>query len=127
VNTWLNQEKEFCAMIAEIENKISPTGSNLSDRLEDKLTGDVFGSLSYLPKKKEITPAGTDERICFIVYSKTEYLAADRGGDGGGSREVDFFNSCEGYNSWENSRSLCQFDNFRFLSPKIYLMVYINC
>ncbi|ASJ53688.1 hypothetical protein BP422_09050 [Brevibacillus formosus] len=36
-------------MIAEIFGKISRTGSNLSDRLEDKLTGDVFGSLRYLP------------------------------------------------------------------------------
>ncbi|GEC87818.1 MULTISPECIES: hypothetical protein [Brevibacillus] len=36
-------------MIAEIFGKISRAGSNLSDRLEDKLTGDVFGSLRYLP------------------------------------------------------------------------------
>lgn len=36
-------------MIAEIHNKISKTGSNLSDRLEDQLTGDFFGSIRYLP------------------------------------------------------------------------------
>jgi hypothetical protein len=36
-------------MIAEIHSKISSTGSNLSNRLEDKLTGDVFGALRYLP------------------------------------------------------------------------------
>lgn len=36
-------------MIAEIYNKISQTGSNLSDRLEDKLTGDFFGTVRYLP------------------------------------------------------------------------------
>ncbi|OMD93546.1 NERD domain-containing protein [Paenibacillus odorifer] len=36
-------------MIAEIYNKISKTGSNLSDRLEDQLTGDFFGSIRYLP------------------------------------------------------------------------------
>ncbi len=36
-------------MIAEINSKISKSGSNLSDRLEDKLTGDVFGHLRYLP------------------------------------------------------------------------------
>lgn len=36
-------------MISEIHNKISQTGSNLSDRLEDKLTGDFFGTLRYLP------------------------------------------------------------------------------
>ncbi|WP_206427791.1 hypothetical protein [Bacillus sp. FJAT-42376] len=36
-------------MQAEIHNKISQSGSNLSDRLEDKLTGDFFGALRYLP------------------------------------------------------------------------------
>ncbi|WP_202916250.1 hypothetical protein [Paenibacillus mesophilus] len=36
-------------MIAEIHNKISRSGSNLSDRLEDQLTGDFFGSIRYLP------------------------------------------------------------------------------
>ncbi|WP_208528081.1 hypothetical protein [Jeotgalibacillus sp. R-1-5s-1] len=36
-------------MLAEIHNKISQSGSNLSDRLEDKLTGDFFGALRYLP------------------------------------------------------------------------------
>lgn len=36
-------------MIAEIHNKISQSGSNLSDRLEDKLTGDFFGAIRYLP------------------------------------------------------------------------------
>lgn len=33
--------------IAELHGKISGTGSNLSDRLEDLLTSDVFGSLLY--------------------------------------------------------------------------------
>ncbi|CAH0121001.1 MULTISPECIES: NERD domain-containing protein [Paenibacillus] len=36
-------------MIAEIHNKISRSGSNLSDRLEDQLTGDFFGTIRYLP------------------------------------------------------------------------------
>lgn len=36
-------------MIAEIHNKISRSGSNLSDRLEDQLTGDFFGAIRYLP------------------------------------------------------------------------------
>ena len=36
-------------LLAEIYNKISQTGSNLSDRLEDKLTGDFFGTIRYLP------------------------------------------------------------------------------
>ncbi len=43
-------------MIAEVNGKISRTGSNLSDRLEDKLTGDVFGSLRYLPFQEGIAP-----------------------------------------------------------------------
>jgi len=36
-------------MIAEINNKISSSGSNISDRLEDLLTGNFFGCLRYLP------------------------------------------------------------------------------
>lgn len=36
-------------MIAETHGKISSTGSNLTDRMEDKLTGDFFGHLRYLP------------------------------------------------------------------------------
>lgn len=36
-------------LIAELYGKISSSGSNLSDRLEDNLTGDVFGVLRYLP------------------------------------------------------------------------------
>ena len=36
-------------MIAELHGKISGSDSNLSDRLEDKLTGDVFGLLRYMP------------------------------------------------------------------------------
>ncbi len=36
-------------LIAEIHNKIAENGSNLTDRLEDKLTGDFFGTLRYLP------------------------------------------------------------------------------
>lgn len=40
---------EVNRMIAEINNKISQSGRNLSDRLEDKLTGDFFGTIRYLP------------------------------------------------------------------------------
>lgn len=43
-------------MIAEIYGKISSTGSNLSDRLEDQLTGDVFGSLRYLDATAALFP-----------------------------------------------------------------------
>ena len=39
-------------MIAEIHGKISSSGSNLSDRMEDKLTGNFFGNLRYLPYEK---------------------------------------------------------------------------
>ncbi|WP_240035120.1 nuclease-related domain-containing protein [Neobacillus notoginsengisoli] len=35
--------------MAEIYSKISKSGSNLSERLEDKLTGDFFGTIRYLP------------------------------------------------------------------------------
>lgn len=35
-------------MIAEIKGKISSYGSNLNDRLEDDLTGNVFGNLRYM-------------------------------------------------------------------------------
>lgn len=36
-------------MIAEIHKKISKSGSNLTDRLEDNLTGNFFGVLRYMP------------------------------------------------------------------------------
>ncbi|MCG6154022.1 hypothetical protein [Leptospira bandrabouensis] len=35
-------------MIAEIKGKITPTGSNLSQRSEDNFTGNFFGHLKYL-------------------------------------------------------------------------------
>jgi len=35
--------------IAEIRGKISATGANLSERMEDLLTSDVFGAFRYLP------------------------------------------------------------------------------
>ena len=43
-------------MIAEIYHKISSSGTNLTDRLEDKLTGDVFGHLRYLPYEFGLQP-----------------------------------------------------------------------
>lgn len=39
-------------MIAEIHNKISRRGTNLSDKLEDKLTGDFFGAMRLIPFKE---------------------------------------------------------------------------
>lgn len=43
-------------MIAEIYGKISRSGSNLSERLEYKLTGDIFGALRYLPAEMFLLP-----------------------------------------------------------------------
>lgn len=43
-------------MIAEVYGKISSTGSNLSERLEDQLTGDVFGTLRYIDYKYGLIP-----------------------------------------------------------------------
>lgn len=43
-------------MIADIYGKISQSGSNLNERLEDKLTGDIFGTIRYLPAEKLLLP-----------------------------------------------------------------------
>lgn len=43
-------------MIAETYGKLSSSGSNLHDRLEDNLTGNVFGSLRYIPFDKAMKP-----------------------------------------------------------------------
>jgi hypothetical protein len=42
--------------IAEIRGKISDTGTNLSERMEDLLTSDIFGCMRYLPAKKALIP-----------------------------------------------------------------------
>lgn len=42
--------------IAEIHGKISPAGTNLSERMEDLLTSDVFGCMRYLPPQKALIP-----------------------------------------------------------------------
>jgi hypothetical protein len=36
-------------MIADIKGKLSRTGHNLNDMLEDNLTGNFFGALRYIP------------------------------------------------------------------------------
>ena len=46
--------------IAEIKGKISSTGSNLSDRLEDLLTSDVFGPLRYIPFDEGLLPISSN-------------------------------------------------------------------
>lgn len=43
-------------MIAEIFGKLSSSGNNLNDRLEDNLTGNVFGALRYIPFDKGVRP-----------------------------------------------------------------------
>ena len=42
--------------IAEIHGKISETGTSLSERMEDLLTSDVFGSMRYIPADKALIP-----------------------------------------------------------------------
>jgi len=42
--------------IAEIHGKISDTGTNLSERMEDLLTSDIFGCMRYLPPDKVLLP-----------------------------------------------------------------------
>lgn len=42
--------------IAELHGKISDTGSNLSERMEDLLTSDIFGCMRYLPAHKALIP-----------------------------------------------------------------------
>lgn len=67
--------------IAEIKGKISESGSNLSERMEDLLTSDVFGCLRYLPVEKGLFPflktawsyKGLPLNIPFST-NKTQYL-----------------------------------------------------
>ncbi len=42
--------------IAEIRGKISETGTNLSERMEDLLTSDIFGCMRYIPAEKVLIP-----------------------------------------------------------------------
>jgi hypothetical protein len=42
--------------LAEIHGKISETGTNLSERMEDLLTSDIFGCMRYLPAQKVLIP-----------------------------------------------------------------------
>jgi hypothetical protein len=39
-------------LIAEIHHKVSSTGSNLNEKLEDELTGNFFGNLRYIPFRR---------------------------------------------------------------------------
>lgn len=71
-------------MIAELRGKISSRGSNLSDRLEDQLTGDFFGSLRYIPfnkvmkkilKRSTILGKNPEDTINIISDIDTSYWA----------------------------------------------------
>ena len=42
--------------IAEIHGKISEEGTNLSERMEDLLTADIFGCFRYLPPQEALIP-----------------------------------------------------------------------
>lgn len=42
--------------IAEIRGKIADSGTNLSERMEDLLTSDVFGCLRYIPAERVLLP-----------------------------------------------------------------------
>ena len=42
--------------IAEIHGKISDTSTNISERMEDLLTSNIFGCMRYLPPKKVLLP-----------------------------------------------------------------------
>jgi len=42
--------------VAEIHGKISEEGINLSERMEDLLTSDIFGCMRYLPAQKVLIP-----------------------------------------------------------------------
>ncbi len=50
-------------MLAEIKGKISSKGTNLTERMEDKLTGDFFGALRYIPFNKAMKQILKSSRI----------------------------------------------------------------
>jgi hypothetical protein len=72
--------------IAEIRGKISETGSNLSERMEDLLTSDIFGCFRYLPPEEGLIPfletteslngnsLNLDKPITNISYSFWPYM-----------------------------------------------------
>lgn len=49
-------------MLAELHGKLSSDG-NFSDRLEDQLTGDIFGALRYLPFERAMGPILSAARL----------------------------------------------------------------
>ncbi|WP_456272425.1 hypothetical protein [Bacillus sp. AK031] len=80
-------------MLAETHGKISRIGSNLTERLEDNLTGNVFGALRYIPFSeglgeilaKGVYPKEIGEDIhlidCGMWSDKAEFWPYDREGE----------------------------------------------
>jgi hypothetical protein len=60
-------------LLAEIHGKISSEGSNLSERLEDQLTANVFGTLRYLPFHKGIKPIFS-KAVFFSQTAQTVFI-----------------------------------------------------
>ena len=56
-------------ILAEIHNKISRNGNNLSDRLEDQLTGDFFGPIRYMSFEKGLKPILTKTKFFNAIGS----------------------------------------------------------
>lgn len=68
-------------MIAELYGKISGMGSNLTDRLEDDLTGNIFGTLRYLPFNEGIAAVLATARIAelsTLLSNNGPFYWADR-------------------------------------------------
>jgi len=50
--------------VAEIRGKISEAGTNLSERMEDLLTSDIFGCVRYLPPQNVLLPFFRSAHSC---------------------------------------------------------------
>lgn len=64
-------------MIAELYGKISSTGSNLNDKLEDNLTGDFFGSLRYVSFNKVMKQILSRTKMLSKVDDKTLHTISE--------------------------------------------------
>ncbi len=63
--------------IAEIHGKIGSSGGNLSDRLEDLLTSDVFGPLRYLHAQEGLFPILSEATPYCETTPKLEFDCSD--------------------------------------------------
>lgn len=63
-------------MVEEFYGKISRSGSNLSDSLEDKLTGDFFGTLRYMDFCDGLASTKGDLRCISVEHLLWEELPA---------------------------------------------------